>query len=166
MLIISSHNSVFRVFQIVIVGLRIISSLAYMSFAAIKHDVEGDYHIHHPDRYYEITLSEDEIRRMDNLELVFESIFFIDMVFNFFKEYQPKLSTQPVRSFEKIALNYMHGQFIYDLIPLIPYSYMFEFRNCRLLYFLKSIRIFKSVEMMSDKVFIKELADYNRKKME
>ena len=137
-----------------------------MSFAAVKIDVEGDSHIYHDDRYYEERLTDDEIRKMNNLEFVFESLFFIDMITNFFKEYQPTDAIQPVRSFEKISRNYMNGQFIYDIIPLIPYSYMFEFRNSRLLYFLKSIRIFKSVEMMSDKVFIKELADYNKHKME
>jgi hypothetical protein len=52
------------------------------------------------------------------------------------------------------------------MIPLIPYSFIFEFKYCRLLYFLKSIRIFKSIEMLSDKVFVKELADHNRARME
>ena len=88
------------------------------------------------------------------------------MLTNFFKEYQPSDSIQPVRSFEKISLNYFNGQFIFDAIPLIPYSMMFEFKNCRLMYFLKSIRIFKSIEMMSDKVFIKEVANYNRNRMD
>ena len=77
----------FRVFQILIVILRIISSLAYLSFAAIKIDVEGGHNIRHDDRYHEEELSDEEIRKMNNLEFVFESLFFIDMLTNFFKEY-------------------------------------------------------------------------------
>jgi hypothetical protein len=58
-----------------------------MSFAAVKIDAEGDSHIFHDQLYYEERLTEDEIRKMNNLEFVFESLFFIDMITNFFKEY-------------------------------------------------------------------------------
>ena len=42
---------------------------------------------------------------------------------------------------------------------------MFSFRNSRLLYFLKSTRILKSIEMLSDKFFIKSVADYNKARL-
>lgn len=147
------------------VFLRIISSLIYMSYAAFRIDVEGSTHVFHEDYYQELQITDEELKQMTALQLVFESIFFVDMVTNFFKEYHINDNQLPIRSFEKISLHYLQGQFIFDAIPLIPYSYMFEFRNSRLLYFLKSIRIFKSIEMLSDKVFIKELADHNKARM-
>jgi hypothetical protein len=82
-----------------------------MSFAAVKLDVEGDSHLHHENLYVDVELSDIEFNQMNTLEWFFEIIFFIDMVTNFFKEYQinDSYSTQPVRSFEKIALHYMNG---------------------------------------------------------
>ena len=59
----------------------------YLSFAVVRIDVEGDKHVNHDDRYVTLQLSDDEIRKLNNLEFVFESLFFIDMVTNFFKEY-------------------------------------------------------------------------------
>jgi hypothetical protein len=125
-----------------------------MGFAAIRIDVEGENHKLADTYYYEMTLSPEEIKKATTLQIVFESIFFIDMISNFFTEYQPNDSIKPVRSIEKISLHYLNGQFIFDAIPIIPYTFLFSFKNCRLLYFVKSIRIFKSIELLSDKVFI------------
>jgi hypothetical protein len=163
--IFSPKSLLFRVYLVFIVFLRIVSSLFYMGFAAYRKDVQGGHIVLHPAYYAETLLTPEEVQKMRFLELAFESIFCIDMLTNFFKEYQTNEDSLPVRSLERISRHYLQGQFIFDCIPLIPYSLMFEFKYCRLLYFLKSIRIFKSIEMLSDKVFMKELNDYNRARM-
>ena len=58
---------------------------------------------------------------------VIELLFFIDMCMTFFVEYQEPDSHIPERNFHKIAFRYLNGQFIYDLIPLVPLNFFFCF---------------------------------------
>jgi hypothetical protein len=52
-----------------------------------------------------------------------ESIFLFDFILTFFVEYIPEESQLEcaVRSFEKIFFNYLYGNMIFDLLPLIPF---------------------------------------------
>ena len=49
-----------------------------------------------------------------------ESIFFLDLLMNFFKEFTPSHTTVPTSDFQNIVAYYLQNQFIFDLIPLIP----------------------------------------------
>lgn len=52
-----------------------------------------------------------------------EGIFLFDFVQTFFTEYVPDncpVGTR-IRSFEKIFWNYLYGQMLFDLLPLIPF---------------------------------------------
>ena len=61
LLIINPKSIYYRIYSVIIVMLRIISSLVYMSFAAFRHDVEGSEHIYHDERYFEIRIQDYEI---------------------------------------------------------------------------------------------------------
>lgn len=53
--------------------------------------------------------------------IMFEIIFFSDMVAQFFLSYEDSLRNKPVTDLQKIWSNYLQGNFITDLIPLIPF---------------------------------------------
>ena len=58
--------------------------------------------------------------------LIFESFFLISMLLKFLVEFKPDGSTIYVRDLREIAIKYLNGQFINDLIPLFPFSYIFK----------------------------------------
>ena len=94
------------------------------------------------------------------LEIIFEILFLIHMILQFFKEYKPTDSVYPVRDLKKIAINFYNTEFWYNLIPLIPLPQMFKFRNSRFLYLIKCIRLGKTMEMLDTKKFIGEIRIY------
>lgn len=52
----------------------------------------------------------------------FEIMFFTDMVLTFFVDYYPDESKKkPERRLKFIALRYLKGTFIFELIPLLPF---------------------------------------------
>ena len=60
---------------------------------------------------------------MDNSYIICEIIFIIEMITQFFLEYNPIDSEymQPVRDIKKISIRYVKSKFVYDFIPLIPF---------------------------------------------
>jgi hypothetical protein len=63
-----------------------------MGFAAFRIDVEGESNQHNNEHYVELGLTHEEIQKAIAIQLTFESIFFLDMILNFFKEYSTKNS--------------------------------------------------------------------------
>ena len=103
-------NCFIRLFNHLIILLQIFISLAYMLLAAFRmeHDQQGeDYKI------YET--------RVNYVILGVESIFLLDLLLKFFKEYIPEHSSNPDNKFGSIVNNYITGQLIFDLIPLLPF---------------------------------------------
>ena len=73
----------------------------------------------------------------------FEFIFLIDIILKFLVEYTPNDGKGlPVRNLRMIAMNYIYSDFIYEILPLIPFQFIgFDTQNWRLLIFLKIIRL-------------------------
>tara|TARA_B110000285_G_C14800239_1_gene457073 strand:- start:355 stop:543 length:189 start_codon:yes stop_codon:yes gene_type:complete len=61
---------------------------------------------------------------METMSTVLESIFLVDFIMCFFKEFLgPDISTsgdKPYSTVIEIFIDYWNGAFIYDFIPLIP----------------------------------------------
>lgn len=55
------------------------------------------------------------------LWIFYEIVFFLDMVFQFFKEYTSETTNIPIRDLSKIAGNYLNNGFVIDAIALIPF---------------------------------------------
>lgn len=51
---------------------------------------------------------------------IVEIIFGIDLIINFFVDFKDPTSLVVVRNFDKSSDRYLHGDFPYDLIPLVP----------------------------------------------
>jgi len=75
-----------------------------------------------------------------------ESIFLFDFLLTFFVDFVPEDSPNQtgIRSFEKIFWHYLHGDMLFDLLPLIPFP-MIPLPQQSKFYVLKSIRIVKGM---------------------
>ena len=60
------------------------------------------------------------------LTLTFEVIFAFSILTKFLTDYKPDGETEHVKSLSKITQKYLHGDFIFDLIPLIPLPFIFK----------------------------------------
>ena len=77
------------------------------------------------------------------LQIFFEVIFSISMVLKFLTDYIPHGETKPERDLFKLSQRYLYGQFILDLIPLLPLTLLFRghHHKFKLLFLLKLIRL-------------------------
>lgn len=74
--------------------------------------------------------------------LFFEIVFFAQIILKFFEEFTKDGQTIPTKDLGEIARKYLKDQFIYDLIPLIPFPYLLPLGGKEgHLYFIKVIRL-------------------------
>ena len=59
--------------------------------------------------------------------LIFESVFLVSMGLKFFREFTKDGQTLPTKDLKQIAERYLKTDFIYDLIPLIPFPLIMDF---------------------------------------
>ena len=109
-LVISPQSIIFQIFNTITILLSFSSSLVYGYFACFRKDIEHDHY--------------EQNGSFNKVEATFEILFFLEMITMFFKEYQPKGSMYPVRDIKSIAKIYISTQFVYDLIPLVPFRFV------------------------------------------
>lgn len=130
-IIISELNPLYHLFEVLITMLCLVSSYIYAYIAAFR-------------------LHQDMNQTAYKLSYIFETMFFIDLILNFFVEYQPEDSKYPVRDMSKIAVNYLQGEFKMDAIPLIPLQFMTMKNNRDYLFFtIKWIRLIKGFKLIN-----------------
>ena len=73
-----------------------------------------------------------------------EGIFFFAILIQLLTDYEDQ-DQKLVRDYTKILKRYFYNQFIYDLIPIIPFPYFIKLSNGygRIFYILKVIRLKK-----------------------
>ena len=133
-LIVSPENIFYQIFKGFIVMLCILSSLMYAFFAAFRMDVEGEVSVYSP----------AEIKNFNRFQAIVECMFLIDMVIEFFLEYVDESTTLKVRDISMISVRYLRGEFIYDIFPLIPFNWIFQFKHSRLLFLVKCSRLMET----------------------
>lgn len=87
---------------------------------------------------------------------VYESLFLLNMVSQFFLEYQNEYTKQPIKDLGLIAARYLRTEFLSDFIPLIPLQILVMKNNRQNLFFLikfsrliKGLRFFDVPKMMT-----------------
>lgn len=102
----------------------------------------------------------------------FEGIFLVDMFLIFLTEYVPKdidgtgKEAKPVRELGKIAKNYVYGDFLFDIIPLVPLQLIsIKARLNNLFYLIKVIRFVKGKELFNIMELMKNVKEYNKEKI-
>jgi len=83
------------------------------------------------------------------LTVAFELIFAFSILTKFLTDYKPDGETEHVKSLSKITSKYLHGDFIFDLIPLIPLPFIFKnvFCQSKLFYMIKCIRVLNGFKL-------------------
>jgi hypothetical protein len=126
----------------------------YCFFAAFRYDSED----HDFTDFESIGLSEESVKNLDLLDLIFEIFYIIDFLIQFLVEYEAKEpSTHIVREISKTATRYYKNEMIYDMIPLFPFNRFFQFKYSRLFYFIKCIRLIKCMNLLDTQLFMKNV---------
>ena len=94
------------------------------------------------------------------------------MLLTFLTEYVPKdidgtgKEAKPVRELGKIAKNYVYGDFLSDIIPLVPLQLIsIKARLNNLFYLIKVIRFVKGKELFNIMELMKNVKEYNKEKL-
>lgn len=91
-----------------------------------------------------------------------ELIFLLDMFIHFILDYRTNHKTVKIyiRSWNKIVMRYYHGDFFYDMIPLIPFQILNLENNFQNVFFaIKVFRIRKGIKKTSIPKIIMWLKD-------
>ena len=87
---------------------------------------------------------EDDNYRAKAVIIIFETIFFINMIVNFLTEYVPEGEVCPIRDLKIISKRYLSTNFIRDAIPLFPIIFFVDTSKSsfyRIFYFIKVMRL-------------------------
>lgn len=121
----SPHHPVYVFYDRLMIILHFVSSLCYGYLSAFRHKHEAE-----------------AMAAQEAAMNIVEGLFFINMVANCFKEYQPDHALQPVTECKLIASHYYSTDLLWDLIPLVPLQ-LLELKRSRhrLFYLIKIVRI-------------------------
>mmetsp|Transcript_15587 Transcript_15587/g.23912 ORF Transcript_15587/g.23912 Transcript_15587/m.23912 type:complete len:141 (+) Transcript_15587:794-1216(+) len=107
--ILSTSTLPFQVWKIALILITFASSFTYV-FAAAFFDRMGE-----PKR-----------SAFQKLDLAFQAVFFIDLCLQFVTEHQDPITQVIERDPLKLAVRYLKGRFLVDIITIIPLFNMFE----------------------------------------
>ena len=160
----------FHVKNVFIIFVCIVSSIIYAVFAAFRTDQEYASYI----EYYQAynfgligihKFSVDDIRYYDKMQIVFESIFLIEMILCCITEYIDE-NHRSVKDIKKISKRYLDNGFIRDLIPLIPFNWFVHFKGSRYLMIIKSMRLVQAYQRLDTRIFFKQISLIFKKRLD
>ena len=96
--------------------------------------------------------------------IIFETIFATNILVNFITDYIPDGEIIPERDLAKIADRYWHTDFLADLLPTFPFTFVFDNSHSkywRLFYLIKIIRLVKGIEIYDVQLMMDFLKEKN-----
>lgn len=99
---------------------------------------------------------------------VFESIFALNIFFNFVTDYTADGEIIAEKDISKIADRYIHKDFLQDFIPTFPLTFFFDNTPdhfWRLFYLIKTIRLIKGIEIYDVQVMMNWLKEKNTQRV-
>ena len=99
--------------------------------------------------------------------LVFEFIFFLSIKFKFLREFTKEGQTVPTRDMKQIAERYIRDDFIYDLIPIIPFPLILELDGGRQshMYIIKCMRVVNGFRVFDVNVIMQEIRKFQKRRL-
>lgn len=100
--------------------------------------------------------------------LAFEIIFLVSIITKFLTDYRPDGETEHVKSLTKISSRYLHGDFLSDFIPLIPFTYIFKHYLCqaKLFYIIKTVRVLNGFKLFNVGNMFGKIKELSQSRME
>lgn len=93
-------------------------------------------------------------------------MFLLDCLLKFVLEYtDEKNKYEKIRDISKIGHRYLHSEFIYDFLPLIPFNFMFGFKYSRLLYLIKCMRLLPTLRILETGPFMKKVKEFFQRRL-
>ena len=102
------------------------------------------------------------------ISLIFELVFAFSILTRFLTDYTPDGETEAVKSLPKISTRYLHTDFFWDLLPLIPLPQFFQTvapRHAKLLYMIKCIRIINGFKLFNVSLMLVSIKKFSQKRM-
>lgn len=65
-----------------------------------------------------------------------------------------------------IAKKYLRENFIYEIVPLIPWNFILHFPGSRFLFLIKCVRLIQAFEILDVKEFNKSIGELFQKRLE
>ena len=84
-------------------------------------------------------------------------MFLIDCLLKFILEYQDETTNAKIKDITQISLRYLHTEFIYDFLPLIPFTFFINFPYSRLLFLIKCNRLIPTLRFLHTGRFMKKV---------
>lgn len=100
------------------------------------------------------------------LDWSFEGIFLVSLLLNFITDYKEDGNPNPVRDLNKISMRYLKGQFIYDIIPLIPLPHLPFGNSMKHFYLIKIMRMVTGIRVFDVSVIMSRIKLLMQKKLE
>ena len=97
------------------------------------------------------------MKRLGQIVFYTEMVFLLQVVQRCITEYQPADSIYPVRKCSKIILRYVKEEFVYDLLPLVPFVELFKFPGSRSLLLFKLFRLRSVVYVLNTKRVMRQI---------
>lgn len=117
--------------------------------------------------YLGVYFEEPITKELNTIVILAQSFFFIDMVVSLLTEYVPADSNIPVRQIKLVAMNYIKGSFMFDLILWVPIEPVFGHLNddIRRFYIIKCLRMIKSLRQFKVTALVKMLKEMYRRQV-
>ena len=101
-----------------------------------------------------------------NVYIFFESVFAISFGIQFFVEFQDPQTTLVVRDLKRIALNYIQGNLLWDLVPLLPLAHVLDLGGKEIhLYLFKLMRLFTGLKIFNVSKIMEKIKTLNEKRL-
>lgn len=111
----------------------------------------------------EVHEDHDEENIKHTLDILFFTLFALDMVKNFMTDFQPVGAITANRNFMDIASRYAYGEFPMDLICLAPFNWMFTMTGTsRFVFYIKVFRLQRAASLISVQMLTRTLQAYLR----
>ena len=82
------------------------------------------------------------------LDFVIEGLFLLDLIFCLCQEYRDSETQTMVTDLKKISINYLKGNFLFDLIAIIPFDSFTSGPKIRLYRLLKMLRVPRMIQLL------------------
>lgn len=150
-LVIEKSNIIYHSWKMGSTILAFTSSFKYAYFAAFIH-----------------MMNDDEISRAYTEDTIYNVLFVIDLVLQFFVERD--IEQVPTKVHKQIALAYMKETFLMDFLGIIPFQMILDgkidLKYSRLLYLIKLTRLYNGYQLLSYNVYMKEVKNLYHKKLQ
>lgn len=83
------------------------------------------------------------------VDISFQCLFLLSLLLEFITAYRPQSGDKEVRDFSLIGYRYLYGNFVPDLIPLVPMHWWIRFDNGNEKYFMliKIVRLWRGLSL-------------------